>query len=93
LNACDGLIGRGLRFLVLITTNESVSKLHPAVARPGRCAANIEFGSFTADQAKTWLAARGRENIFPGACHLADLYAIVEGFAEPRELAPIGFAA
>lgn len=93
LNACDGLIGRGLRFLVLVTTNEPVSKLHPAVARPGRCAANIEFGGFSADQAEEWLDAHGHLNSHAGACQLADLYAITEGFADPRQHAGIGFAA
>jgi hypothetical protein len=34
LNVADGLIGQGLRVLVLVTTNEEVRKLHPAVA-PG----------------------------------------------------------
>jgi hypothetical protein len=38
LNVVDGLIGQGLRVLVLVTTNEPIKALHPAVARPGRCA-------------------------------------------------------
>ena len=41
LNVVDGLIGQGLRVLVLVTTNERIETLHPAVARPGRCAAKI----------------------------------------------------
>ncbi len=36
--------GRGLNFLVLITTNEPIGRMHPAVARPGRCLADVEFG-------------------------------------------------
>ena len=47
LNVVDGLIGQGLRVLVLVTTNEEIRKLHPAVARPGRCAANVSFGSLS----------------------------------------------
>jgi hypothetical protein len=35
LNVVDGLIGQGLRVLVLVTTNEPIRTLHPAVARPG----------------------------------------------------------
>ena len=38
LNVVDGLIGQGLRVIVLVTTNEEIKKVHPAVARPGRCA-------------------------------------------------------
>jgi SpoVK/Ycf46/Vps4 family AAA+-type ATPase len=92
LNACDGLIGRGLRFLVLVTTNEEISKLHPAVARPGRCAANIEFGGFTANEAEIWLESRGYQNGSPGTCQLADLYAhLLDGPTRPRERA-VGFA-
>jgi hypothetical protein len=34
LNVVDGLIGQGLRVLVLVTTNEPIKTLHPAVARP-----------------------------------------------------------
>lgn len=40
----DGLIGQGFNLLVLVTTNEPVGKLHPAVVRQGRCLAEIEFG-------------------------------------------------
>ena len=55
LNVVDGLIGQGLRVLVLVTTNETLRSLHPAVSRPGRCASQIEFAAFTADEAAEWL--------------------------------------
>lgn len=58
LNVVDGLIGQGLRLMVLVTTNEILKKLHPAVARPGRCAARIEFGEFSKAQAAHWLTDR-----------------------------------
>ena len=51
LNVVDGLIGQGLRVLVLVTTNDRLGTLHPAVARPGRCAACVEFVRFAADEA------------------------------------------
>lgn len=94
LNACDGLIGRGLRVLVLVTTNEKLSKLHEAVARPGRCAAEIEFGTFAPLEADRWLEAH---SVDPGSSNahvtLADLYAEVEG-ARRRESEPkVGFGA
>ena len=59
LNVVDGLIGQGLRVLVLVTTNEPIRKLHPAVARPGRCAANVEFAPLAADEAAAWLDEHG----------------------------------
>jgi hypothetical protein len=43
LNVADGFIGRGLRTLIMITTNEPLGRLHAAVVRPGRCLAEVEF--------------------------------------------------
>jgi hypothetical protein len=60
LNVVDGLIGQGLRVLVLVTTNETLRSLHPAVSRPGRCVAQIEFAPFPPDEADRWLEERGR---------------------------------
>jgi Domain of unknown function (DUF5925) len=79
LNVVDGLIGQGLRILVLVTTNEPIKALHPAVARPGRCAANIEFGPLSADEADEWLEDRGAGEPVGQPTLLADLYAAVEG--------------
>jgi len=53
LNLADGLLGQGLRCLFLITTNEQVTDLHPALLRPGRCMANIEFTALTAHEASS----------------------------------------
>ncbi len=58
LNVVDGIIGQGLRVLILVTTNEPLRRLHPAVSRPGRCAAKIEFGAFPAAEAALWLEAQ-----------------------------------
>jgi len=55
LNLVDGLIGQGLRVLVLITTNEDISKFHEAVVREGRCAAKIIFSPLEREQALKWL--------------------------------------
>lgn len=55
LNLTDGLLGQGLRCLFLITTNEPLGSIHPAVVRPGRCLAQIEFGPLPARQAATLL--------------------------------------
>jgi hypothetical protein len=91
LNVVDGLIGQGLRVLALVTTNEEIRRLHPAVARPGRAAANVEFGPLSADEAEAWLAGHGVEDGAPAPRILAELYAQVEG-GLPGGVAPsIGF--
>jgi hypothetical protein len=92
LNVVDGLIGQGLRVLVLVTTNEEIRTLHPAVARPGRCAADIEFGPLSAEEARDWLAARGVDEPPADGRLLASLYAQAEGFDPSRSKASVGFA-
>jgi hypothetical protein len=91
LNVVDGLIGQGLRVLVLVTTNEEIRKLHPAVSRPGRCAANIEFGPLPAAEAAAWLEAHGIDEPAPAAANIATLFARLEG-RDPEELVSVGFA-
>jgi len=61
LNVVDGLIGQGLRVLVIVTTNETLRTLHPAVSRPGRCAALVEFTEFPPDEADAWLERHGKD--------------------------------
>ena len=53
LNLGDGILGQGMRVVVLLTTNEPVRRLHPALIRPGRCLAEIEFRAFTRSEAIT----------------------------------------
>ena len=91
LNVVDGMLGQGLKLLVLVTTNEELRRLHPAVARHGRCACVVEFRPFTAEEAAAWLELRSIEP--PGALPLtlAELYAVAAG-REPAEApTPIGF--
>ncbi|MEU6560735.1 DUF5925 domain-containing protein [Nocardia nova] len=67
LNLTDGMLGQGRDVLVAITTNENLSRLHPAVVRPGRCLAQLEVGRLSPTEATAWLA---RE--MPGApAHIA----------------------
>jgi hypothetical protein len=89
LNVVDGLIGQGLRVLVLVTTNEEIKKLHPAVARPGRSAANVRFDPLTAAEATAWLAERGADRASSSAASIAELYARLEGRDVPKQ--SIGF--
>jgi hypothetical protein len=56
LNVCDGLIGQGLQLILLITSNENLGAMHPAVVRRGRSLANIRFDPLTDDEAVAWAA-------------------------------------
>lgn len=72
LNLTDGILGHGMHLLLLLTTNEPVHALHPAVVRPGRCLADVQFTLFSRQQAVQWLAGAGAPP--PGDCTLAELY-------------------
>lgn len=93
LNVVDGLIGQGLRILVLITTNEELGKLHPAISRPGRCLSRTEFSLLDKGSATAWLNKRGVPDEIGEAASLADLYAIASGHERPPVASKIGFAA
>lgn len=86
LNLTDGLFGQGSKTLVLITTNEPLGQLHPAIVRPGRCIANIEFTRFGRRAAREWL---GEEVPFASnGATLAELYAARGEVHQIREQAP-----
>ena len=57
LNVADGFIGQGVNALILITTNEPIGRLHPAVVRPGRCLAEVEFPPLSPAEATALLGA------------------------------------
>jgi Domain of unknown function (DUF5925)/ATPase family associated with various cellular activities (AAA) len=90
LNVVDGIIGQGLRVIVLVTTNDDLRQLHPAVSRPGRCLAKVEFVSFTPEEAEEWLARNGVDRD-GHAGTLASLFGTAAG-EHPLERPPIGFA-
>jgi hypothetical protein len=71
-------------------TNEPLRRLHPAVARPGRCASRIEFVPFTPEEAARWLEKRGRANGQISTGTLANLFAHAGG-EQPEPDRPIGF--
>ena len=93
LNLTDGLVGQGQRVIVLVTGNDPLDRLHPAVARPGRCAASLAFRPFSADEARAWIAERGEgPHDVDTAVTLAQLYARIEGRPVPAtERRPVGF--
>lgn len=91
LNLCDGLLGQGLRVLVLITTNEQVGTLHSAVSRPGRCLAQIAFEKFDSGAANEWLKAHDSQSAVAKQAALADLYALIHGAKPAEERSAAGF--
>lgn len=76
LNVADGLIGQGLRVMVLVTTNVSATSFSEAIVRTGRCGALVEFPPFTEAEAGEWFAGRGlpAEALAAGSATLAELY-------------------
>jgi len=90
LNIVDGLLGQGLRVIMLITTNDPLSGMHPAVTRPGRCSAPIEFQPFTVEEANAWLQRHGKPPLTGSKTRtIAELYGGTAGPEQPT----IGFAA
>ena len=74
LNTTDGMLGQTTRSIVLLTTNEELPRLHPALMRPGRSHSKIEFTRFNSEEATEWL---GGEQATPrrGAT-LAELFEV-----------------
>ncbi|MFI9506600.1 DUF5925 domain-containing protein [Nocardia sp. NPDC052566] len=81
LNLTDGMLGQGRDVLVAITTNEDLSRLHPAVVRPGRCLAQIEVGRLSGAESAAWLARAGHAGAdpHPDGATLAELSALRNG--------------
>lgn len=79
LNLTDGMLGQGANVSVLVTTNEPIDRLHPAIARPGRGWAHVEFREFPADEANRWLEDAGSDARVDEPSSLAELYGLVRG--------------
>jgi hypothetical protein len=92
LNVTDGLLGQGTNVIVLVTTNEPLRSLHPAVTRPGRCWSTVEFQPLSVDEANGWLAAHGSVGRVEQPATLAELYEVLRGRA-PEARRPFGFGA
>jgi hypothetical protein len=93
LNLSEGLIGQGLRVLILISTNEKLQSLNEAVARPGRTAAEIEFTPLSVEESIAWLESHGSKERVGTSMTLAQLYALISGspVQRPKQTQPIGF--
>ena len=76
LNLGDGILGQGMRVIVLITTNEPIQRLHPALLRPGRCLSEIEFRKFTAAEC--------------GGPEPLSLAEVMNGVRTPTDASPVG---
>lgn len=74
-NMADGILGQGSRVIYLITTNEPIHELHPALLRPGRCLSRIEFERFGLDEARAWMPSDAADRISTSLT-LAELYEI-----------------
>jgi hypothetical protein len=76
LNITDGLIGQGREDVFLITFNEALEDIDPAIVRPGRCLSNVEFGKLGDDEVRRWI--RKNNLILPEepitSASLAELY-------------------
>lgn len=83
LNVVDGLLGESAQALFLVTTNEDLRAVHPAISRPGRCAQQLEFGPLPAKEANDWLAAHDSDARVEVPATLADLFAITRGADVP----------
>lgn len=85
-NLTDGLLGQGLNLIVAITTNERLSRLHPAIIRPGRCIAQIEVGRLSPGEARAWLGRAAP--IDADGATLAELFAMRGDLRVIEEEAP-----
>lgn len=93
LNASDGMLGQGSKTMFVITTNERVASFHPAVIRPGRCAALVGFEPLSVIQAKEWLVAHDAAEVaeqLREPATVAQLFAMVDGSLEPSVALRVG---
>lgn len=74
LNLSDGLLGQGVKLIILITTNEPVDSLNDAITRPGRCIANIQFTELSVNESNNWMKQNNLTEVLSGSKTIADLY-------------------
>jgi hypothetical protein len=93
LNVCDGVLGQASRSLILVTANEPLQSLHPALSRPGRCLIETKFHELGRSEIERW--CRRRDLVPPGvrSASLADLFAHADGRRTLRPSPGFGFAA
>jgi len=96
LNLTDGILGNDLRLIFLLTSNEHVEEIDPAIKRPRRCIGVTEFSRFTIDQALAWAGTENKEyfkrkleKLNKPDYELVDLYAIQDTLDERNSNARI----
>lgn len=78
LNLADGLVGQGLRFLLLLTANEDLEEMDRAVLRHGRCLQNLTFPKLDYSKAMEWMKSKNRDvELGRRDYTLAELYAML----------------
>jgi hypothetical protein len=91
LNLTDGAMGKSMRTIVLITTNEPVKKIHPALQRPGRCLQLHEFDRLSVDESTAWLIAHDLDPCASEPMTLAELYSLLSGGPQTAPVLHLGF--
>lgn len=57
------MLGQGVNSLILLTTNEPLDALHPALVRPGRALARVGFTRFSSSEGAEWLGEPGHAGL------------------------------
>ena len=91
LNLSDGILGQGTKILILVTTNEELGRLNPAIRRHGRCLSEIEFRRFTEEESSEWLSKMRCDGASNGRHTLSELYAVRQGLPITQRPGKIGF--
>lgn len=96
LNRSDGLCSgdRGVTFV--ITFNEDLGVIDPAVVRAGRCRANLNFPAMCRDSAEQWLTHHEHPELIPELkdhTTLADMFAMLRehGITQSQPTTSFGF--
>ena len=93
LNVSDGILGQGSKTLILLTTNEDMRELHPALIRPGRALAKTEFTKLSTTEANHWLAGTGEVSRAATLAELFELKGSIKRIGDQKEPTRIGFGA
>jgi energy-coupling factor transporter ATP-binding protein EcfA2 len=92
LNIADGFLGEHLRLHVIATSNEPISKLDPAIVRPGRLLGMREFRRLSREEAIRLAEAKGLVVPEQRDFSLAELYCGGNDTARVDQQQRIGFA-
>jgi hypothetical protein len=91
LNMADGLLGQGLKVILILTTNDEDLTLHPALTRPGRCLAKVRFSELAPHEVQAWASKHGVYLPEGKSMTLAECYASGQQITSTSEKR-VGFA-